>query len=253
MSSRAGQAALVTGGANGIGSSVARRLAAEGAKVVVADVDVARGEQVAAEIGGAFQRCDVREPDHSAAAVATAVERFGGLDVAFLNAGVATGFGLGPDFDPVAYRRVMGINLDGVVYGVHAALPALRERRGDIVVTASMAGLTAVPFDPLYAANKHAVVGLVRGLGPALAGEGVRVNALCPSFARTGIIEPIAEVLSEGQVPVLEVEDVTDAFTAILDAGGTGECWYVVPGRAPAPFVFRGVPGPRTEASADSA
>src|SRR5690606_16103917 len=136
--------------------------------------------------------CDVREFDENKAAVAVAVERFGGLDIAFLNAGVAYGRDLDEGFDLDAYRRAMGINLDGVVFGVHAALPALRARGGgDIIATASMAALTATPFDPVYGANKAAVVGLVRALGPTYADEGIRVNALCPSWADTAILTPM--------------------------------------------------------------
>src|ERR671921_738361 len=83
-------------------------------------------------------------------------------------------------FDLATYKRAMGINLDGVVYGVHAALPVLRRRGGgSIVCTASMAGLTAVPFDPVYGANKHAVVGLVRAMGLLLAGQNITINAFC--------------------------------------------------------------------------
>lgn len=123
-----GKVALITGGSNGIGAAVARRLAGEGARVVLADVDAEAGDALAKELDGAFVRCDVREPAASEAAVATAVERFGGLDVAFLNAGVAGSGGVGDDFDLAAYRRAMGINLDGVVFGAHAALPALRAR-----------------------------------------------------------------------------------------------------------------------------
>lgn len=145
-----GKVALITGGSNGIGAGVARRLAREGARVVLADVDTAAGTALAEELGGAFVRCDVREPGDSEAAVAAAVDRFGGLDVAFLNAGVAGGGGVGDDFDLAAYRRAMGVNVDGVVFGAHAALPAIRARGGgDIVATASMAALTATPFDPV--------------------------------------------------------------------------------------------------------
>ncbi|MFI6520731.1 SDR family oxidoreductase [Spirillospora sp. NPDC050679] len=242
----AGKVALITGGSNGIGAAVARRLAGDGWRLVLADVDEERGAALAAELEGAFVRCDVREPDDSVRAVAAAVDGFGGLDLAFLNAGVASGCGLDADFDPEKYRRAMGINLDGVVYGVRAALPALRARGGgDIIATASMAGLTATPFDPIYGANKAAVVGLVRALGPAHAGEGVRVNALCPSFADTDIIVPLKEHLESTNFPILQVADVVEAFLGILDGDGTGEAWFVVPGREPGPFTFRGVPGPR--------
>ncbi|MFC5186548.1 SDR family oxidoreductase [Actinomadura harenae] len=245
-SGRAGKVALITGGANGIGAAAARRLAGEGVHVVLADVDEDAGRPLAAELDGAFVRCDVREPADSERAVQTAVDTFGGLDLAFLNAGVISGFGLGDDFDPAAYRRAMSINVDGVVYGVHAALPALRARGGgDIVATASMAGLTATPFDPVYGANKAAVIGLVRALGAAHRAEGIRVNALCPSFAETDIIATIKDELERQGFPVLPLPDVVDAFMAILDGDGAGEAWYVVPGRPSEPFRFRGVPGPR--------
>lgn len=246
MGSYDGKVALITGGAKGIGAAVARRLAEEGVRLVLADVDADHGTALAKDLDGVFVRCDVREPADSEAAVATAVERFGGLDLAFLNAGVSTGCGLDAGFDLAAYRRAMAINLDGVVFGVHAALPALRARGGgDIVATASMAGLTATPFDPIYGANKAAVVGLVRALGPVHAAEGIRVNALCPSFADTDILIPIKSHLEETGFPILEVGDVVAAFMAILAAGGSGECWPVVPGRDFEPFRFRGVPGPR--------
>jgi NAD(P)-dependent dehydrogenase (short-subunit alcohol dehydrogenase family) len=243
-----GKVALITGGANGIGAAVARRLAGLGVRVVVADVDADRGSAVADEVDGVFVKCDVSEPGDSVAAVTTAVETFGGLDVAFLNAGVATGTAFGDDFDLGAYRRAMAINLDGVVFGVQAALPALRSRGGgDIIATASMAGLTATPFNPVYGANKAAVIGLVRALGPVAVAEQIRVNALCPSFADTDILSPVRDELVKTGFPILTVDAVVDGFMGILTADGTGECWYVVPGRPPEPFRFRGVPGPRAE------
>jgi NAD(P)-dependent dehydrogenase (short-subunit alcohol dehydrogenase family) len=250
MDTYAGRTALITGGSNGIGAAVARRLAGHGARIVIADVDVPRGGALADEIDAVFVRCDVREPGDSVAAVAAAVDGFGGLDLAFLNAGVGTGCGVGEDFDLAAYRRAMAINLDGVVFGVQAALPALRARGGgDIITTASMAGLTATPFDPIYGANKAAVVGLVRALGPAAEADGIRVNALCPSFADTDILGAMRGHLEETGFPILTVDAVVDAVMAILAADGTGECWYVVPGRPSEPFRFRGVPGPRTQSA----
>ena len=180
----AGKVALVTGGANGLGRAVVAVLAERGARVVVADLDAAAGERVAGEVGGAFVATDVADLESNRAAVAVCVERFGGLDLVHLNAGVASGCGVGDDFDLALYRRAMGANLDGVVFGTHAALPALRARGGGaIVATASLAGLTSVPYDPLYAANKHAVVGLARSLGLGLGDEGIRFNAVCPGFS----------------------------------------------------------------------
>ncbi|PKK14402.1 SDR family NAD(P)-dependent oxidoreductase [Thermomonospora sp. CIF 1] len=241
-----GKVAWITGGASGIGAAVARRLVEEGAQVLISDVNVEAGNALAEGLGCKFVRCDVREPADNNAAVATAVETFGGLDIAFLNAGVASRCGLGGDFDLEAYRRAMAVNLDGVVYGIVAALPALRARGGgDIVATASMAALTATPFDPVYGANKAAVVGLVRGLGPNHEPEGIRINALCPSFADTPIIEGMKDELDKLGLPVLDVADVVTAFMRLLEARGAGQAWYVVPGRPSEPFQFRRVPGPR--------
>jgi len=242
-----GAVALVTGGANGIGAAAARRLALRGARVVVADVDE-RGEDVAAAIGGRFARCDVREQADNEAAVAAAVTAFGGLDVAFLNAGVSTTsvrLG-GPAWDLAAYRRAFGINVDGVFFGVNAALPALRaRRRGALILTSSLAGLTAVPGDPIYAATKHAVVGLARALGPALAADHIAVNALCPGFADTAINEPVRHLIGAARIPLMTADEVADALLAILASDRTGEAWYVQPGRPAEPFAFRNVPGPR--------
>jgi NAD(P)-dependent dehydrogenase (short-subunit alcohol dehydrogenase family) len=241
-----GKVALVTGGANGIGAAVVRRLAAGGAEVVVADLDDGAGEALAKEVGGAFVRCDVRDLGDSRAAVAVAVERFGGLDVVHLNAGVASANLLGDDFDLAAYRRDMAINLDGVVFGVQAALPALRARGGGAVVaTASMAGLVPMSLDPVYTANKHAVVGLVRSLGEALAPDGIKVQALCPSFADTALLDPLRDHLAGTGFPILHVDAVVDGFVQALTSDGTGECWFVIPGRPSQPYTFRRAPGPR--------
>ena len=243
-----GGVALVTGGSNGIGAAVGRRLRASGVNVVLADIDAAAGKAVAADVGATFVRCDVREPDELAAAVAAAVSTHGRLDLVHLNAGVTTGCGVGDDFDVELYRRAMAINLDGVVYGIHAALPVMLEAGGgQIIATASMAGIVAPPLDPIYVANKHAVVGLVRSLAAEYEAQGIAINALCPSFADTAIIEGIRSYLEDTEFPILEVGDVVDAFFSIIEAGRTGECWYVVPGRESEPFRFRHAPGPRSD------
>jgi NAD(P)-dependent dehydrogenase (short-subunit alcohol dehydrogenase family) len=243
-----GKVALITGGSNGIGEAVARHLAERGARVVLADIDDAAGKELAHELDGRFIHTDVADPAASTAAVAAAVAAFGGLHIAHLNAGVTSWCGMGDDFDPEAYRRSMGINLDGVVYGIAAARPAMKASGGGtIVATASMAGLVAVPFDPIYSANKHAIVGLTRSLGEVYAPDGIRIHALCPSFARTNIIKGSEQTLIDMGFPILDVSDVVDAFRRILDAESTGECWYVVAGRESEPFRFRHAPGPRLD------
>jgi NAD(P)-dependent dehydrogenase (short-subunit alcohol dehydrogenase family) len=246
-----GKVAWITGGANGFGAGVARRLAGLGASVVVSDIDADNGEKVAAEVGGSFVRCDVASYDDNVAAVRAVLDRHGHVDIAFLNAGIATGIGIGDDFDLKRYRLAMGVNLDGVVFGMHAVLAAMKERRGEIVATASLAGLTSVPFDPFYGANKHAVVGLVRAVGAAYAAQGIHVNAICPGFADTNIVSAEArEALSSIGVPLLEVDRVVDAFVAAIESGEGGQCWYIQPGRDIEPFRFRNVPGPRDDSGA---
>lgn len=238
--------ALVTGGASGIGRAVATALAERGALVAIVDVDESGGREVAAELEAELIVADVSEVHQMLHAVELVGERFGGVDLAHLNAGISSSCGLGEDFDLAAYRRAMGVNLDGVVFGVHALLPAMRARGGGaIVATASLAGLTGMPFDPLYTANKHAVVGLVRALGPALAGEAVRVNAICPGFTESKIIEPIRDALSAEGLPIIPAERVAETVLNIFEGEMSGECWYVQAGRPSEPFRFRGIPGPR--------
>jgi NAD(P)-dependent dehydrogenase (short-subunit alcohol dehydrogenase family) len=252
MSELAGKVAWVTGGAQGFGAGVARRLAGEGVKVMISDINEAGGRAIASEIDGGFVACDVSDLDQCRAAVAATVEKYGRLDIGFLNAGIATGDQVDDTFDLASYRRAMGINLDGVVFGAHACYAAMKDSAakvggGDIIATASLAGLVGTAFDPVYGANKHAVVGLVRAIGESWPNVGIRVNAICPGFADTAIVDPMREVLTASGITLLTVDAVVDAFMAALTSGRSGECWYVQPGRPSEPFRFRGVPGPRTE------
>lgn len=247
-----GQVALVTGGANGLGRATAARLIGLGAKVVLADIEADTGERAAADLGADFIRTDVTVPEDSQAAVDFAMERHGRLDIAFLNAGVTTGAGLIEHFDLERYRLAMGVNLDGVVFGLNAVVPAMRKGGGGaIVATSSLAGLAPVPFDPVYSANKHAVQALCRSMGPVLAPEGINLNALCPGFAETRIVDPIRDGLAEGGIPLIKVEKVVDGAIELFGADYNGEALFVQAGMDPQVFKFRRVPGPRAEADSE--
>jgi NAD(P)-dependent dehydrogenase (short-subunit alcohol dehydrogenase family) len=241
-----GKVAIVTGGAGGLGRATCQALSTAGARVLVVDVDDRGGQEVAEAVEGEFFAADVSRPEDNEALIEAAVERFGGLDLVHLNAGVISGCGVGEDFDPALYRRAMGVNLDGVVFGTHAAVSALEANGGGaIVATASLAGLTGVAADPLYAANKHAVVALARSLGPALVERGIRFNAVCPGFSESPMIDPIRDQLRQQGIPVIPAEAVADAVLCLFAGEMSGECWFVQAGRQPGPFRFRGIPGPR--------
>jgi NAD(P)-dependent dehydrogenase (short-subunit alcohol dehydrogenase family) len=239
-----GKVALVTGAASGIGRAVAERLARDGARVVVADIDEANGTEVAEGIGGAFVRTDVGDPEQNKAAVAMALDRFGRLDIAHLNAGVTTGETDIRQLSVEAYRRAVGINLDGVVFGAMAAVPVLQDG-GRIVATASLAGLLPYPGDIVYGLTKHAVVGFVRSLAEQLAPRGITINAICPGFVDTPILGPFGDEFKKAGFPLLTVDEVADAVVRIVESSSNGDVYISQPGRTSEPYRFRGVPGPR--------
>src|SRR5207248_8740634 len=118
-------------------------------------------------------------------------------------------------------------------------------RAGAIVVTASLAGLTGMPSDPVYALTKHALVGFVRSMAPQLAA--VRLNAVCPGITDTPMIDAQRAGFAAAGFPLLAPEEVAEAMWRAVSGGGTGECWFVQPGRDPAPFRFPTLPGPRID------
>ncbi|HEY4020167.1 MAG TPA: SDR family oxidoreductase [Pseudonocardiaceae bacterium] len=237
---------LVTGGASGIGAGLARGFAAEGDRVLVVDVNDADGHQVADEIGGAFCHADVSDLDANRAAVAQAVSTFGGLDVVCLNAGVGGGTGIDANFDRDTYHRTVGINLDGMVYGANAALPALRERGGGaIVMTSSIAGI-APAVDLYYSTAKHAVIGFMRSLSMVLTREPITVNAICPGFVDTPLIAPARDALIQHGLGMLRPAEVAEVVLAIVAGGQTGQAWEVQAGRPAEPIEFRTVTLSRT-------
>ena len=187
--------------------------------------------------------CDVTAVESMAAAVAE-VESWGGrLDLVHLNAGAVGGQSGTAELDVEAYRRVLGVNVDHVVFGLTSAVPALRRAGGGTVIaTSSLAGLVALPGDAIYTLTKHAVVGYVRSAAATLAEEGIRVMALCPGFADTALIAHLRDQF--GAFPLLAADEVAAAVGTMLADGAPGEAWFVQPGRDPSPYRFRGVPGP---------
>lgn len=224
MSGSTSGRALVTGGASGIGAALVSRLRTE--RFDVESLDLVTG-------------FDVTDPE--------AWEDTGPVDVACLNAGV-----LGGPPDPAeltldGYRRALGVNVDGVVLGVRR-LARVMPAGGRIVCTASLAGLTAVPDDPVYALTKHAVVGFVRSVALPLSKRGISINAVCPGFADTAMVAGTArEALASVGFPLLTPAEVAEAAWTALTSGETGHAWVVQPGRPPLDFRFPPLPGPRAD------
>lgn len=240
-----GQVALVTGGAGGIGTAVVRRLAKLGARVVVQDLDGAGAQRLASEVGGIAIAGDVADPAVLPAVVEQVEKELGRLDVVHLNAGIGGGQkGIDAALDVARYRKLVGVNVDHVVYGVCAAVPALRRQGGGkIVITASLAGLAAMPADPLYTLTKHAVVGYARAAGQALAADGITVAALCPGFVDTLLLGAAKEEFDSVSFPLLTPDDIAEALQTVLADGGPGEAWIIQPGGQISAYEFRGVPG----------
>ncbi|MEU8359338.1 SDR family NAD(P)-dependent oxidoreductase [Nonomuraea sp. NPDC048882] len=236
--------ALITGAASGIGAAVARRLSGGGARCVLVDRDGEGVERLAKEVDGAFLAADVSTEEASLEAVALAESRFGRLDLMHLNAGVSGGVDLA-DFDLERYRQVVGVNVDGVVFGVRAGLPLLtRSGGGAVVVTASLAGLVGFSGDPIYTMTKHAVVGLVRALAEPLAAKSVRIGAVCPGFTDTPLVAGSREMFVNAGFPLLTAEDVAAAVETAFYSETPGTLLIVQPGRQPVPYRYAGVPGP---------
>ncbi len=191
----AGKAVLVTGGASGIGRAVVERLAADGARLVIADILAGEGERVADQVrqaGGeaVFVHTDVRHSDQVQAMVGTALDAYGRLDCAVNNAGVEHGLQALADFGEEDWERVQDINLKGVWLCLKHELPVMvRQGQGSIVNLASVAGLVGAALFGPYVASKHGVVGLTRTAALEYGRMGVRVNAVCPSAIRTEMFE----------------------------------------------------------------
>jgi NAD(P)-dependent dehydrogenase (short-subunit alcohol dehydrogenase family) len=207
--------ALVTGGRGGIGRAIV----------------AAHGDAVAVDL----PEFDVGSPEAWASLE-------GEFDAAFLNAGIGIGYPDVGELPDSEIDRIVRANLLGVVVGARECARRLMPNGGSIVCTASLAGLTGMPFDPMYTATKHAVVGFVRGAAQGLATHGIRINALCPGFTDTPIVED--ELRGVLPAPLMEPAFVAEAALTIMRDDETGRAWIVQPNRVE-PFRFPGIPGPR--------
>ncbi|MGW4365326.1 3-oxoacyl-ACP reductase [Nocardia takedensis] len=186
--------AVVTGGGSGIGLATVRRFAAEGAKVVVADIDAAAGSAAAQEVSGAFVEVDVTDEEQVRALFATAAETHGGVDIAFNNAGISP-----PEDDSIlttdiaAWRRVQEVNLTSVYLCSKYAIERMLERgRGSVINTASFVAVMGAATSQIsYTASKGGVLAMSRELGVQFARQGIRVNALCPGPVDTPLLREL--------------------------------------------------------------
>ncbi|QEY63924.1 SDR family oxidoreductase [Metapseudomonas lalkuanensis] len=231
-----GQVALVTGAANGIGRATAQAFAAEGLKVVVSDVDVAGGEGTVELIRAAggdavFIRCDVTRDAEVKALMEGTLAAYGRLDYAFNNAGIEIEKGKLADGDEAEFDAIMGVNVKGVWLCMKHQIPLmLAQGAGAIVNTASVAGLGAAPKMSIYAASKHAVIGLTKSAAVEYAKKKVRVNAVCPAvidtdmFRRAYEADPKKAEFVATMHPVGRIGKVEEIAAAVLylccDAAG---------------------------------
>lgn len=208
------ETALVTGGASGIGAAIVERLEDDGAEVRVLDLS---------------EGFDVGD--------ASAWEGVGPVQLACLNAGMVTGVEDVRELSDDGLQRTLATNVGGVVYGVRRMAKVMPQGSA-IVVTASLAGLTTMATDPIYAGTKHFVVGFVRSVAPQLAERGIRIHAVCPAIVDTPMLGPVRERVRQAGIDVLTAEEVADVILTAAQDDSTGEAWTCLPGRPPEQFEF---------------
>ena len=209
-----GKVAIVTGASAGIGRATALAMAHAGAKVVLGDVDLDRGQSLVREIehkGGhaVFVATDVRDDDAAAHLVATAVRTYGGLDIACNNAGIEGTPAPTAACSPENWERTLAVNLTGVWQCMRHEIPAMLERGGGSIINmASVAGLVGFTTIPAYVASKHGVVGLTKTAALEYAEQGIRVNAVCPGVIDTEMVERFTGGAPEAEAAMVATEPV---------------------------------------------
>ena len=241
----AGKVAIVTGGAGGIGQATAVLLVAEGAKVVVADIDVAGGEEVARRLGksAAFKQTDVSDAEQVQELIDYAADRFGGLDVMFNNAGIGTPLTRFLYDDLEDFSRIMNVNLFGVIAGAQRAARYMKDNGGGCIINnASIAAVNAGAGMISYRASKAAVAHVTKCMAIDLAPYGIRVNCLTPAHIRTGIttyeMGPVLRFMQPLERQA-QPEDVANAVVFLAsDRGGTDDRDRASPSTGERPLVL---------------
>jgi 3-oxoacyl-[acyl-carrier protein] reductase len=196
MGALQGRVALITGAAAGFGEAIARRFVAEGAKVLVADLEGARAQDVATSLGASARavRCDVSSRADVDAAVAACVDAFGGVDILVNNAGTTHRNQSMLEVDEATFDRVFAVNVKSIFHTTQAVVPLMKARRsGCIVNIGSTAGIRPRPGLTWYNASKGAVNLLSKSMAAELGPDGIRVNAVCPVMSRMSTPEDVAE------------------------------------------------------------
>jgi NAD(P)-dependent dehydrogenase (short-subunit alcohol dehydrogenase family) len=247
----AGKVAVITGGGSGIGRTTALRLAAQGASIMIVDLNQKMGEETVSLIEqkgarAAFAKAEVTDSEQMSAALQSALSRVSRLDILYNNAGLALP---PPGFPKVAleiWRRVLDVDLQAVILGCNLAYPLMKQRGGGVIVnTASMAGIYPMPLDPVYAAAKAGVVHLTYSL-VNWHKDGIRVNCVCPGITNTPMVAKMldnrqkAELKSVKPASLLQPDAIADVVLNFIHddhlAGQVVEVRpsgpHVVPGRA---------------------
>ena len=231
-----GEVLLVTGGATGIGAAVATLAAEKGCAVAICDVNEAAGKPLAERLRGRFFYCDVTNLASVSAAVEACIGELGVPTYALLNAGIMTvptgqPFLAIEDVSEEQYRKIVGVNLDGVFHGAKVLIPKMREAGGTLTITASTAGLSAVPVDPMYTATKYALIGFGRAVAAANEGTNIRVNVICPGVTDTQIVPDEYKAPEFNMMPA---EVMAAEIVDLLQNGDNGEVRVKVSDQKPA-------------------
>jgi NAD(P)-dependent dehydrogenase (short-subunit alcohol dehydrogenase family) len=197
-----GKVAIITGGAGGIGRAVGKRFVAEGADVLLVDLDEQQLAAACAEIGSnkvSYFVGDVTSAEDNHAMVATATERYGGVDAFLANAGIEGDVASIVDYDEDRFEQVMAVNVKGPFLGLKAAIPALALRGGgSVIITSSIAGVKGAAGVAPYVTSKHAVIGMMKSAAKEVAAQNIRVNTVNPSPVETHMMRRLEEGMSPG-------------------------------------------------------